>query len=69
MGLDQRGTPVFCVVTDASGQWQVKEEGFEKALASFDQRSDALNYARDLANTKEGSQVKAYDEHGREVRV
>ncbi|MFL6579952.1 MAG: DUF2188 domain-containing protein [Burkholderiales bacterium] len=69
MGLDQRGSPVFCVVNDASGQWQVKEEGFDKALASFDERSDALNYARDLANTKEGSQVKAYDQQGREVPV
>jgi hypothetical protein len=66
MGLDQRGSPVFCVVS-ASGQWQVREEGFEKALASFDQRNDALKYAQDLANTKEGSQVKAYDEQGREV--
>jgi hypothetical protein len=69
MGLDQRGSPVFCVVSDASGQWQVKEEGFDKALASFDERSDALNYARDLADTKQGSQVKAYDEQGREVPV
>ena len=66
MGLDQRGSPVFCVVSGA-GQWQVKEEGFEKALASFDERSDALKYARDLANTKQGSRVKAYDEQGREV--
>jgi len=67
MGLDQRGSPVFCVVADASGQWQVKEEGFEEALASFDERGDALKYARDLADTKEGSRVKAYDEQGREV--
>ena len=43
MGLDQRGIPVFCVVPDASGQWQVKEEGFEKSLASFDEREDALD--------------------------
>ena len=67
MGLDQRGSPVFCVVSGASGQWQVKEEGFEKALASFDERSDALKYARGLADTKQGSRVKVYDEQGREV--
>ena len=67
MGLDQRGTPVFCVVAGASGQWQVKEEGFEKPLAMFDDRGDALKYAHDLANTKDGSRVKAYDAQGREV--
>ena len=67
MGLDQRGVPVFCVVPDASGQWQVKEEGFEKSLASFDEREDALEYAQDLAGTKEGSQVKIYDAQGEDV--
>jgi len=67
MGLDQRGIPVFCVVPDASGQWQVKEEGFEKSLASFDEREDALEYAQDLAGTKQGAKVKIYDEKGAET--
>ena len=67
MGLDQRGTPVFCVVPGESGQWDVKEEGFEKALASFDEQEDALEYAQDLAETKDGSTVKVFDEKGEEL--
>jgi hypothetical protein len=67
MGLDQRGTAVFCVVPGGSGQWDVKEEGFEKALASFDEQEDALEYAQDLAQTKDGSSVKVFDEKGDEI--
>jgi hypothetical protein len=67
MGLDQRGTPVFCVVAGKSGQWDVKEEGFEKSLASFDEQEDALEYAHDLAQTKDGSIVKVFDEQGEEL--
>ena len=67
MGLDQRGTAVFCVVPGRSGQWDVKEEGFDKALASFDEQEDALEYAQDLAQTKDGSKVKVYDEKGAEI--
>jgi hypothetical protein len=67
MGLDQRGSAVFCVVAGKSGQWDVKEEGFEKALASFDEQEDAIEYAQDLAGTKEGSTVKIYDEQGEEI--
>ena len=68
MGLDQRGTAVFCVVPGRSGQWDVKEEGFDKALASFDEQEDALEYAQDLAQTKDGSKVKVYDEKGAEIK-
>jgi hypothetical protein len=67
MGLDQRGPAVFCVVPGGSGQWDVKEEGFEKALASFDEQEDALEYAQDLAQTKDGSSVKVFDEKGDEI--
>ena len=58
MGLDQRGLAVFCVMAGKSGQWDVKEEGFEKALASFDEQEDAIEYAQDLAETKDGSTVR-----------
>ncbi len=68
MGLDQRGSPVFCVMPAQSGQWDVKEEGFEKALASFDQQEDALEYAEGLAGTKDGSSVKIFDQQGKQVR-
>ncbi|MEO8164293.1 MAG: DUF2188 domain-containing protein, partial [Betaproteobacteria bacterium] len=64
MGLDQRGSPVFCVMPGTSGQWDVKEEGFEKSLASFDEQDDALEYASDLAGTKDGSTVKVFDQQG-----
>ena len=66
MGLDQRGSPVFSVVARKSGQWDVIEEGFEKSLASFDEQEDAIEYAQDLADTKDGSTVKIYDEKGEE---
>jgi hypothetical protein len=64
MGFYQKGTPVFCVTEGHSGKWHVSEEGFEKPIASFDSRSDAEKYARDLAATKEGSTVKMPDQMG-----
>ncbi|HVY07931.1 MAG TPA: DUF2188 domain-containing protein [Burkholderiales bacterium] len=67
MGLDQRGTPVFCVMPGKSGLWDVKEEGFEKSLASFEEQEDAIEYAQDLADTKDGSTVKIFDEQGEEI--
>lgn len=57
MGLDQKGQIVFCVSRGANGQWDVSEQGFEKAIASFDSEKDAYSYANDLARTKEGSKV------------
>jgi len=66
MGLDQKGTAVFCVKAGRAGQWNVLEEGFEKPLASFDQQGDAIDYAQGLADTKEGSKVRIYDQDGRE---
>lgn len=64
MGFDQKGTAVFCVMPGDTGQWNVLEEGFEKPLASFDDRDDAIEYAQDLAETKDGSQVRIYDQDG-----
>ena len=65
MGFDQKGTSVFCVAPGTGGQWDVKEEGFDKPLASFQSSADAEKYARDLAKTKEGSTVKMFDQNGR----
>jgi len=67
MGFDQSGTAVFCVMPGKAGQWDVKEQGFDKALASFDEQEDALEYAQDLAETKAGSTVKVFDEQGDEI--
>jgi hypothetical protein len=60
---------VFCVMPGQSGQWDVKEEGFEKALASFDDQEDAIEYAQDLAEIKDGSTIKVFDERGKEIRA
>lgn len=67
MGFDQKGASVFCVAPGADGQWDVKEEGFEKPLASFKSSADAQEYARDLAKTKEGSTVKLFDRDGKQT--
>jgi hypothetical protein len=66
MGLDQKGTPVFTVKPGPTGQWNVMEEGFDKPLASFDDPEDAREYAQGLADTKEGSRVRVFDENGDE---
>lgn len=68
MGFDQKGTPEFCVAPGAGGQWDVKEEEFEKPLASFQPSADAQKHADDLAGTKEGSTVKLFDKDGKETR-
>lgn len=69
MGFDQKGTSVFCVKPGAKGQWNVLEEGFDKPLATFDDRDDAVKYAQDIAETKDGSSVKMLDQDGTEERA
>jgi Uncharacterized protein conserved in bacteria (DUF2188) len=68
MGFDQKGASVFCVAPGAGGQWDVKEKGFEKPLASFTSSADAQEYARDLAKTKEGSTVELFDQDGKQTK-
>jgi hypothetical protein len=58
MGFDQKGTVVLRVCRAKNQRWDVKEQGLEKPLASFDQEIDALTYANDLAKTKEGTRVE-----------
>lgn len=57
MGFDQKGGAVFRIARGKNDKWVVNEEGFDKALASFDTEKDALNYANDIARTKQGSKV------------
>jgi hypothetical protein len=59
MGFDQKGQVVIRVQRNADGQWDVNEVGFEKALATFDNQQDALEYAQDIAKTKGGTVVQA----------
>lgn len=68
MAFDQKGSSVFCVAPGTNGQWDVKEEGFEKPLASFQSCADAERYARDLAKTKEGSTVKMIGADGKPAK-
>ena len=67
MGFDQKGAPIFCVAPGTADQWDVKEEGFEKPLASFKSSADAQEYARDLAKTKEGSTLKLFGQDGKQT--
>lgn len=58
MGFDQKGTVVLRVCRAQNQQWDVKEQGLDKPLASFDREIDAVTYANDLAKTKEGTRVE-----------
>jgi hypothetical protein len=64
MGFDQKGGVVICVSPGTNGKWDVSEKGFEKPLASFDDKEDAYAYATDLTKTKEGATVLVEDEEG-----
>lgn len=64
MGFDQSAPSQFCVMPGKTSPWDVTEEGFDNALASFDDQEDAIEYARDLAKVKSGSTVTILDEQG-----
>lgn len=49
----------FTVKRQRQGRWSVCETGFEEPLAEFDERDDALDYARDMASTKPRASVDA----------
>lgn len=49
----------FTVKQSGQGPWAVCEAGFEKALAEFDEREEAIEYARGLAATKPRASVDA----------
>lgn len=66
MGFDQKGTVVIKVRQDANGKWDVNETGFEKPLATFDAKEQALEYAHDIASTKGGSRVEVESQSGTE---
>jgi len=54
MGFGQNDKAVYCVTPVEKGKWWVFEEGFDKPLATFDNREHACYYAEDLAKIKEG---------------
>ena len=49
----------FTVKQSEQGRWAVCEAGFERPLAEFDQRDDAIDYARGVAATKPRAIVDA----------
>lgn len=53
----QEGHVRYTVQQAPSGQWEVQQSGFKEAIASFRQKSDALEYAQRLAATKPSSEV------------
>ena len=59
MGFDQQGSTKFTVSRNSQGKWDVCEQGFPKALASFDSENDAKKYAQGLSNVKDSSQPAA----------
>ena len=64
MGFDQKSALVICVSPGINDRWDVSEKGFEKPLASFDDKEDAYAYAIDLTRTREGATVLVEDEEG-----
>lgn len=59
MKVDKKPEGKVCYKVQRSdlGQWEVNEEGFEKAIASFSVKDDAVDYAHRLAETKNAAQV------------
>ncbi len=55
---------VFTVKKSLRGTWAVCETGFEKPLAEFEERDDALEYARGLAATKPRASIDAEGDEG-----
>jgi hypothetical protein len=64
MGFDQAGKTTFTVTRGKEGKWDVCEQGFTKALASFDNEQDAQKYAKDLAQVKQDGSVATGQSQG-----
>lgn len=56
---------VFRVVPSNSNEWNVFEQGYEKPLSMFKEKDDAVNYALDMARTKEAADVAICSADGR----
>lgn len=64
MGQDQSRSVVICVSPGINGTWDVSEKGYEKPLASFDDKEDAYAYAIDLTRANEGATAMVEDRDG-----
>lgn len=45
-------------------RWDVLEQGFDKPISYFDNKNDAVKYAKGLAQTKTLAQVKVLERDG-----
>ena len=61
--MDVRETK-FTVKQSRPGRWSVCEAGFEKPLAEFADRDEAIDYARAIAATKPRASLDAEGDNG-----
>jgi hypothetical protein len=59
-----QGQVVFTVKKSPRGTWAVCETGLQVPLAEFDERDDAIEYARGIAATKPRASVDADGDGG-----
>lgn len=55
---------IIFVKADANERWNVLEQGFDKPISYFDNKDDAVKYAKGLANSKTLAQVKVLEKDG-----
>lgn len=55
---------VLTVKHSMLGSWEVRDTALDKPLAAFDQREQALDFARGLAATKPAASVQTFDQWG-----
>lgn len=58
---DKQDVVNIIVRPDAGGEWAVFEEGFEQAIATFEDADSAEQYALRLAESKPAWKVDVYD--------
>lgn len=58
---------VTICVTPGFSQWSVRERGYEKPIAYFMAKEDAVKYATALARTKETALLQVLDERSRVI--
>jgi hypothetical protein len=56
---------VRILVTPGFSQWSVREQGYEKPIAYFMLKEEAMKYATAFARTKEAALLQILDERGR----
>lgn len=55
---------VLTVKHSMRGRWEVCDAALEEPLADFEQRQEAVDYARGIAATKSEASVQTFDEWG-----